>query len=75
MKLKNGVVYLIQWQSDCEGPSALGFVELFDGNIFSYTGEDFIEESDILRAVELDEVIEALDRLGKWIDIEGAEDE
>ena len=75
MKLKNGVVYIIQCQSDCEGPSALSIVEPFDGNIFSYTGEDFIEESDILRAIEVDEVIEDLGRFGKWIDIEGGEDE
>lgn len=75
MKLKNGVVYIIQCQSDCEGPSALSIAEPFDGNIFSYTGEDFIEEGDILWAIEIDEVVEVLDKMGKWTDVEGEKDE
>lgn len=75
MKLKNNVVYLVQWRPGCEGLVGLSIVESRDGNLYDYTVGWYGEEREVLRAVELDEVIEVLDRLGKWIHIEGAEDE
>lgn len=75
MKLKNGVLYLVEWKPGCEGLVGPSIVEPHDGDLFGYAVGWYGEEREVLRAVELDEVIEVLDRLDKWIDIEGAEDE
>lgn len=75
MKLKNGVVYLVQWKEDCEGSLKLSVVEPFNGYLYDYSGEWYGEEKDVLRAVELDEVQRVLDKMGKWTDFEGVEDE
>lgn len=75
MKLKNNVVYLVQWKPGCEGLVGLSIVEPHDGNLYDYTVGWYGEEREVLRAVELDEVIGVLDKMDKWIDIEGAEDE
>lgn len=75
MKLKNGVVYLVQWKEDCEGALKLSVVEPYNGHLYDYTGEYYGDESDVLRAVELDDVKEVLDEMGKWTDFEGGKDE
>ncbi len=75
MKLKNNVVYLVQWKEDCEGSLKLSVVEPYNGHLYDHTGEYYGDESDVLWAIEVDEVIEYLDWFGKWTDIEGAEDE
>lgn len=71
MKLKNNVVYLVQWKPGCEGLVGLSIVHPYDGDLFNYSGEWYGEEKDVLRAVALDEVKDVLDKMGKWIDIEG----
>lgn len=75
MRFKNDVRYLIQWRESSEGALEYSVVQPYNGHLYDYTGEWYCDEEDVLRAVELDEVIEVLDRLDKWIDIEGAEDE
>lgn len=73
MKLKNGVVYLVQWKEDCEGSLKLSVVEPFNGHLYDYSGEWYGKESDVLRAVELSEVQKVLDKMGKWTYFEGGE--
>lgn len=75
MKLKNDVVYLVQWKEDCEGSLKLSVVQPYNGHLYDYTGEWYCDEEDVLRAVEMGEVIEVLDRLDKWTDCEGEKDE
>ena len=75
MKLKNGVVYLVQWRPGREGLVGLSIVEPYDGDLFNYSGEWYGKESDVLRAVELDDVKAVLDKMGKWTDFEGGKDE
>ena len=35
MKLKNNVVYLVQWKPGCEGLVGLSIVEPYDGDLFT----------------------------------------
>lgn len=75
MKLKNGVLYLVQWKPGCEGLVGLSIVEPRDGNLYDHTVGWYGEEREVLRAVALDEVKEVLDRFDKWTEIEGKNDE
>lgn len=75
MKLKNGVLYLVQWKPGFEGLVGLSIVEPRDGDLYDHTLGWYGEEREVLRAVELDEVEKALDKLDKWIYLEGEEDE
>ena len=75
MKLKNGVFYLVEWKPDRAGLLGLSIVYPHDGALFNHFGKWYGEERNVLRAVELNEVIEVLDEMGKWTDFEGGEDE